>query len=320
MAHIYYQVGGFGAHIKGGYDINLLGRTFAGDQSPLRVDQKGVELVLGVVKSGATYVLITGEQARAFNNISVESRRPPCEPNDFESLSPIFFTGAKDLSSFMSRHKTKNTGGQRGTDNSQANRHYIMTNGNEGILRGAFEHSRVLFRIFKDEIDIRKFSIHDLRWMTHLRMYSLVFNTWARDERPKQDRLENPKLVDIGWTKVSIPDLRPMETVHYIQSENTMFGQGPKLDSQEFLHGTSETISKASISQHLSDLFLGDGNQGGDPIILLVNGDESTRYALRSLGIDVTAWKSGIKELLLPKTPQVNHKFLNSNPVYKQTH
>jgi len=64
----------------------------------------------------------------------------PALSTDFESLSPIQFCNALELSKKLSFHKPKNKKGRDPTDNSQANKQFVT--GEDGVHRGAFEHGR----------------------------------------------------------------------------------------------------------------------------------------------------------------------------------
>lgn len=86
----------------------------------------------------------------------------------------------------------------------------------------------VLYRIIKNTIDPRKFAIPDVSLTTSIQIYSLVFNTWSHDDRPRIERLQSPKVMDIGWTELS-PDLVGKRdvgsSVHISLSENRNMGQ-----------------------------------------------------------------------------------------------
>jgi hypothetical protein len=57
-------------------------------------------------------------------------------------------------------------------------------------------------------------------------MISLVFNAWNADTRPSKERLLRPKVLDIGWSEVEVPDLNVKEgkSVHITLAEHRTFG------------------------------------------------------------------------------------------------
>jgi len=66
-------------------------------------------------------------------------RFPPLRAREFESLSPITFSGVEDLAKKLATLKPKAGKGRQG-DTSQANRGY---DGSQiDLYRGAFEHGR----------------------------------------------------------------------------------------------------------------------------------------------------------------------------------
>lgn len=85
-----------------------------------------------------------------------EPSRPPHEPKDFISLSPIAFKDVGELTKkFKSYAQKPSKGKGKGKkvmevgDTSQANRGYMRVHEGEGvppgIARGAFEHNRFVF-------------------------------------------------------------------------------------------------------------------------------------------------------------------------------
>jgi hypothetical protein len=85
----------------------------------------------------------------------------------------------------------------------------------------------VFYRIVKNNLDVEKYSVKDASWTHSFRICSLTFNTWFIDQRNRQEKQQNPTLMDIGFTEVSIPDLcaKPGSSIHFLLHENKYLGQ-----------------------------------------------------------------------------------------------
>lgn len=111
-------------------------------------EKDGTELVLGVLPSGASYVLATSEQ---FERISSSFRRGhPVRPDlasDYASLSPITFRTLEEFERKVkslqqkSRKKGKRNFEGEQIDNSQANKAFFLGN-STNLSRSNFEHQR----------------------------------------------------------------------------------------------------------------------------------------------------------------------------------
>jgi hypothetical protein len=86
----------------------------------------------------------------------------------------------------------------------------------------------------KKELDPRTFSVSD-SWAASLRIFSLVFTTWSMDHRRREERLRDPKLLDVGWVELVTPQLtlKPGTATHLIPAENTMLSN-PNADVSIF--------------------------------------------------------------------------------------
>jgi hypothetical protein len=73
---------------------------------------------------------------------------------------------------------------------------------------------------------LRKFGVVSDSWARSIRMISLVFNAWNADTRPSKERLLRPKVLDIGWSEVEVPDLNVKEgkSVHIMLAQHRTFG------------------------------------------------------------------------------------------------
>jgi hypothetical protein len=96
----------------------------------------------GIKYSGTSHILLSSDQVSLFErSLGLPfPRATPARPTDFESLSPIQFPNALELSMKLSTLRPKSKKGREYTDNSQANKQFVTAS--DGILRGAFEHGR----------------------------------------------------------------------------------------------------------------------------------------------------------------------------------
>jgi hypothetical protein len=75
------------------------------------------------------------------------------------------------------------------------------------------------------------------------------------------------------------------------------------MSSQPFKHGATEDLDDSAIASRLQ-AFL-EPRADRHPTVLLVHGEEISRNVLRNMGVDISAWQSGLKRLLGFDTPQV---------------
>ncbi|KDQ61142.1 hypothetical protein JAAARDRAFT_573448 [Jaapia argillacea MUCL 33604] len=194
----YYQLCGFQGHIPCGHQ----GEEQLANELGQALSHQGVlELVLGIVPTGASYVLLTEDQC-------FQARRHSKHgwlPHEFISLSPIIFRNAKELGSKLSTYKQKS--GKK--------------------ARAMFEHQRVLHCILNSNsqtpFNFSKFALPVASWARKLQFLSLTFNMWAADSRPRHEQLTGPKILDIGWSRFSISSPSPLSAAHVVVSENRKF-------------------------------------------------------------------------------------------------
>ncbi|THH27430.1 hypothetical protein EUX98_g6762 [Antrodiella citrinella] len=153
-----YQLGGFRAHTS-----VMIPRDLAALVCP----KGGIELILGVLPSGATYLLL---EEGPFLRLFRRSRDRPWSSSDFRSLSPIYFDSREALEKKLEQyvHNKKNKKGQP-RDRSKANTAYtleecVQSLTSNGELRAEFELHRYdafqvrLFRTLKQAFQS---TIHD---------------------------------------------------------------------------------------------------------------------------------------------------------------
>jgi len=284
-----YQVGGFRAHTSG----------VPKDLAQLLYPSKGgIELILGVLPSGATYLLL---EEGPFLHLFRRSRDRPWRSSDFTSLSPVSFETREALEKKLTQyvHNKKNKNGQP-RDRSKANTAYttegIQTPSLIGLLRAEFELQRVFYRLRRSQLpslSIYRFSPATISRLQLIKVASFAFTLWERDQRLYGERLENPTILDIGWTEYELPDsskeLRVKTSLHWRIDENTSLSN-PKSKLLDFKYGTTEILGKNEVASRLQARFAALSPN----LMLLVFNEEESRPVLHSLGVDIKSWQSGL--------------------------
>ncbi|RDX56392.1 hypothetical protein OH76DRAFT_1395511 [Lentinus brumalis] len=299
----YYQIGGFQAHLRENSSDALADRLLASSRD-------GGEYVLGILPNGASYLLLPG---RAFRERRF--RRPYQDPKSaqqFESLSPIQFANKRELVAKLKMLESNKKSSDGPRDRSKANTEY--TAGGEawseaGLARASFEHQRVFYRLCQNTIpNPRDYALNPGPWFPNVRIYSFAFNLWSSDLRSLEDRLADPRVLDVGWTEFDAPtdsdDLRAVSTTHLALEENRILMN--KGRTRLTLPDISQVMPQASIAKLLQDLFATDRDgERKPPKLLLVHDEATTRHVLRSFGVDADSlrWVKGIKELLYCPLP-----------------
>ncbi|KAG2148836.1 hypothetical protein DEU56DRAFT_869590 [Suillus clintonianus] len=313
----YYQIGGFRAHSESWfqmYDDKQMIDAIANDQGPeLRPGGPGapIELVLGILPCGASYVLMTSHQMWTF--VRKHRQRPPgkrpWKVDDFVSLSPIYFATKSDLQDKLKTYKVKSQKNKKDKeDNSPANRGFIQLRerGNSSNARADFENQRF------DEIAtyfIGALGLINPVWAGAIRVISIIVNTWHKDRR--RERFDKPNIIDVGWTDVMLPEYlqsgRVTETVHIKmkglalrneeQNAVPLFTYVPYVlsddFSQSFEHGTTNNEGTVDILySEIRRVFAHDAAQCGVPLVVLVHEEEMVRGVLARSGIDVGSFAS----------------------------
>ncbi|EGN97442.1 hypothetical protein SERLA73DRAFT_75125 [Serpula lacrymans var. lacrymans S7.3] len=315
----YYQIGGFRAHSNSWFrfDEKALIRAITSSRSPaLRPSNDGIELVLGVLRSGATYVLMSREQMLSFTRLAgLRPSNSSWHSSAFISLSPISFSTAEEFTKKIQSYRQKSNKHREGEiqDNSPANKGYIKAvNLDGGIPRSAFEHQRyaplyllspevLRLTILKGKLEIHKFGLKETPWATAIRVVSFAFTPWTRDTRPYPIRLKKPQLLDVGWTELDLPIYlstgRVNDTAHIRVKENRILGN-PGSSKGNFQYGDSEMLDDSSIPSRIQKLMSHDEQSRDVPLVILVYNEKMARGVFAHYGIDTAYWESGISELL----------------------
>ncbi|KAF4593040.1 hypothetical protein EYR38_008749 [Pleurotus pulmonarius] len=295
----YYKFGGFEPSFRWfTFSLPKLADAIAGDKSRLRpTDTKGpVQVTLGIGKSGASSLLLSDAQFQTLWRVYGGVERAPnpsriFSPQDFESLSPIEFDGADSLLRKLKKLEPRKT--KSSYDTSQENKVYHdAANAGDGLLRGAFELNRCLYRLLNGGIDTRQFALNG-ECASKIRICSLVINTWTQDGRSAEARKREPKILDVGVTSLdaSTPTPQAARTSrHFMVKGNNMLNKEARKD---FQYGSSVEATFADIASELRT-FLSPG-----PVVLLVVGADVTTDLLNAIGVDTSSWTRGIKTLIL---------------------
>ncbi|KAF5332782.1 hypothetical protein D9611_005102 [Ephemerocybe angulata] len=300
MPTAYYQVGGLYGHIqstgnasKWG-DEKPLARALAGSHSVLRNAEGKIEMVLGIDVSGASYLLVTEDEASA---LRVQYRRDkPKWARDFQALSPIYFDGpddlAKKLGKLKLRSNKKNANGH--PDTSQANFGYVGIDGRtEGIPRGEFELNRVFYRVVRGALDRKKYGLpHDFSLPESTRMCLLTFSIW--EHGTDKEKRKTPKILDFAFGEVDLPSLqiKSGSSEYYVVKENS--AHGSLKDRVPFTDGPTETLHSSVIGERIS-AFLA---RGPGPTVLMVFDEAATRTALQLMGVSKEVYGTSLRALL----------------------
>ncbi|KAI0075261.1 hypothetical protein K474DRAFT_1773388 [Panus rudis PR-1116 ss-1] len=286
------QVGGFRAHTWEAKP-KLLAEQLWSDQAG------GLDLILGITPSGATYLYLPAEAATQYRRLFRRDARP-VQSTGLVSLSPIRFSTIEALTRSLEDRVSKTKKGRAGTDNSRINMSYKLDELTKfGIVRGLFEKQRLLLRYCTGQISDQespKFAIQPAQYAKSVRLVSFYFNIWERDSRPRSEREDSPIILDIGWSEFR-PQTQPYmylevtSTAHIVVAENSLL-KNPR-GRAEFVYGDSLKLPQAEVSRMLQQFL--SSNPGKPTIIMFHDQVERTsgimsKDVLRTLGVDTTSW------------------------------
>ncbi|KAG9312525.1 hypothetical protein JVU11DRAFT_6920 [Chiua virens] len=325
----FYQISGYRAHSNGWfkkYDEKPMMDAIVTMKSKLfrpRGPDSPIELVLGILPSGASYLLMSSEQVLEF---TLRHRLPPrndrgsWRSSDFVSLSPIHFTSSEELAAKISTYKQRPRNNNRREsaseplDNSQANRGYVRTAGSDIVhYRAYFEHQRTLCRLLTRDLQPGKVGLLTPPWLGGIRIVSLVFEEWSVDVRPRDQRLKGPELIHAGWTDAHLPSFLTQPTgsesvasIHLSLKSTKGNLRNPGSKRPVFSAVEDGVILPVEeLYERLRKLFNDDANTKGVPLIVVVHDEAMARGVLGRAGIDIDTWTSGLSKLL-PRAPRRN--------------
>ena len=110
---------------------------------------------------------------------------------------------------------------------------------------------RLLYRLLQKTIRREKdFAVSLPPWFRDIKIYSIALNLWFGDTRPLDERLANPKVLDVGWTEFDAPtdsdDLKAISTTHLTVEEERYLGNPGKTRSVTTIVVTKLTESELS--------------------------------------------------------------------------
>ncbi|KIK92515.1 hypothetical protein PAXRUDRAFT_13188 [Paxillus rubicundulus Ve08.2h10] len=249
------------------------------------------------------------EQMLAFTHKHrLRTPRSPWRAMDFLSLSPIYFNSHQELSAKFAVYKQRPRNKNRREfeqllDNSQANRGYAKTDSHVVHYRAYFENQRTLYRLMMGDVAPSKIGLMRPSWLDGIRVVSLVFGEWSVDNRRRDDRLKEPRLIEVGWTDAFFPtffeQLTGSSTVH-LKLKTHLTNPQANFKSPHF----SEVVEddEAGLYLRLRTLLSHDANKSAAPVVVLVHDEAMARGVLDRAGIDVQSCTSGLTDLF-PLSP-----------------
>ncbi|THH12014.1 hypothetical protein EW145_g286 [Phellinidium pouzarii] len=232
----------------------------------------------------------------AGRQINSENLQLPLPAAHYASLSPItFYSSAEIYAKAKTYVQKQKPGKSQGRDTSQANKNFSQDN----LARASFEHQRVLYKAIHDTIEFDKFALPVMYWLASTSLVALTFRAWNTEFIGK--RRMNPTILDLGLTNVSCMAFREecyeRQIIHstHIKIEEHHTLQNNAIPYAPFKYGTTETVKKDALGKRLNEFFSAIVSERA---FLLVYDAEQTFNALKTLGVDVDSYKTGIKALL----------------------
>ncbi|KAJ7655677.1 hypothetical protein DFH06DRAFT_481640 [Mycena polygramma] len=312
----YRQLGGFDAALYS-YGRDLGRKVYEPLRWYLRSRDEGLELVLGIKRSGTSHILLTRDEKQHLTSARIRDLLQPrreirAYASDFESLSPIFFRGFQELEAKLEglKPKPKST-----SDTSTLNKGYGH-GGQHGVVRAQFENSRVFYRVLQNKIDRHRFDLGDASGVASMRVYSFCYNLWLLDARSLDDRRRSPRILDLGWCEAPTPTLEgEMNMSQHAVFKNNQFLKNPekvqksKDDNDDppveraryeysDPHGETLICDPLDAAQKVRAFFEKNAQSRSQPVVLLVHDAESALDVFKSLGVDASQWDFELKNLL----------------------
>ncbi|KAF5370053.1 hypothetical protein D9758_001125 [Tetrapyrgos nigripes] len=319
----YFQLGGF--KTRGIWNHpRYLGNIWQSEEKLAQTvfnalsNDSSLEIILGILPSGASYLLLTYQQAHRVAQHIDRSRPPYPPPHEYCLLnySKLEWRSAP----FKKKGQTH--------DPSKANRSYSESDfsnvnlsdvdlSDEFILRclarSMVEQIRLLRVIFSDhKYDLEQYPLSSL--LSKIRVFSFAYTQWAFDQREYQERtVHNPtlKMIDVGFASADIRNIQSLQTKQYINLQNSALGQGER-QKAIFQHATVEKVDPLKLRSEVQQVF--SSGQGEAATVLLVYDQEKTLNVLRDYGIKTTGWKAGLKDLLYSSSESRQHRYGRSSP------
>lgn len=179
----------------------------------------------------------------------------------------------------------------------------------------------MIYRVLNNAIESRTYGLEDISWAESVRVSAFVFNTKGVDDRPRADRTRYPAVLDVGFCDAQLPSLAPDYTSakHFIYTKNALLGRkeprkvfqsstsyAPFLTQRKpFSYGDSEHVSHEDMPRRIQSFFKEYHRERDAPMILLVHKEEETMNFLHNMGVDVSRWRFGLRDLLMPEVGEL---------------
>lgn len=159
-----------------------------------------------------------------------------------------------------------------------------------------------------------------MSWSENLRVCSFVFNTKGIDDRNSSEKIRNPTVLDVGFCDATTPSLVPGTPTHLVDAINALLGGKGKKAVESLLlfrkspinaimkalvQGSSDRIAASAMPARIQEFFKDHTIPTETPMILLVYHEEETMNYLRNMGVDTSAWRLGLRSLLIPDRLEV---------------
>ena len=73
-----------------------------------------------------------------------------------------------------------------------------------------------------------------------------------------------------------------------------------------FRHGSSDKIAANAVPARVQEIFKDHVSSTEAPLILLVYHEEETINYIRNMDVDISGWRTGLRDLLIPDRLQVS--------------
>ncbi|KIK68796.1 hypothetical protein GYMLUDRAFT_734761 [Collybiopsis luxurians FD-317 M1] len=257
-------------------------------------EEDGIKLTLGILRSGASVLLLTWDQvSRICSAYSLPRPRPheEIDSSRFESLAPVEFIDSEELAAKLRVLEPKPLKGRSlDRDTSQANKAYALASIDpiggeepEGLRRGLFENVRVLRQIVYGQRLIPPppptHSPNDLyppyvqfalRQNINLilagrgvHLAAFAYTLWAQDlNRQLENRERSPDVLQVAWarTRDGFNDLQVLNEGDSAGSQ-VEFGWNsyktqPRMKSKEYPKTIKEPMKSSLVGERLIDNLL----------------------------------------------------------------
>ena len=73
-----------------------------------------------------------------------------------------------------------------------------------------------------------------------------------------------------------------------------------------FRHGSSDKVAANAVPARVQEIFKDHVNSTEAPLILLVYHEQETMNYIRNMDVDISGWRTGLRDLLIPDRLQVS--------------